>query len=108
MESCVSVWYAEFNALRDPDFDTIQLHVGYEPDVTTNARAPPIYASTSFVFDNSKVRKFLLVYLYLFSLYPLIYYIAWRRPLWSKVSAMSLRLRSICFDAGSLVGRGTC
>ncbi|KAI0631676.1 O-acetylhomoserine ami [Trametes polyzona] len=39
---------------REPDFDTIQLHVGYEPDIATNARAPPIYASTSYVFENSK------------------------------------------------------
>ncbi|EDP43781.1 hypothetical protein MGL_1994 [Malassezia globosa CBS 7966] len=34
-------------------FETLQLHAGQQPDPTTNARAPPIYASTSFVFDNS-------------------------------------------------------
>jgi O-acetylhomoserine/O-acetylserine sulfhydrylase len=38
---------------REPDFDTLQLHAGQEPDPTTNARAVPIYASTSFVFNNS-------------------------------------------------------
>ncbi len=43
-------------AVREPEFETIQLHAGYEPDPTTHARAPPIYASTSYVFNNSKVR----------------------------------------------------
>lgn len=32
----------------------MQLHAGQEPDSATNARAPPIYASTSFVFNNSE------------------------------------------------------
>lgn len=40
---------------REPEFDTIQLHGGQEPDTATNARAVPIYASTSFVFNNSEV-----------------------------------------------------
>ena len=40
---------------RQPEFDTIQLHGGQQPDPTTNARAVPIYASTSFVFNNSEV-----------------------------------------------------
>lgn len=39
--------------LREPEFDTIQLHGGQEPDTATNARAVPIYASTSFVFNDS-------------------------------------------------------
>ncbi|KAK4167406.1 Cys/Met metabolism PLP-dependent enzyme-domain-containing protein [Cladorrhinum sp. PSN259] len=34
-------------------FETMQLHAGQEPDPTTNARAVPIYASTSFVFNDS-------------------------------------------------------
>jgi len=38
---------------REPDFDTLQLHAGQVPDPTTNARAVPIYASTSFVFNDS-------------------------------------------------------
>lgn len=38
---------------REPEFDTIQLHGGQDPDPTTNARAVPIYASTSFAFDSS-------------------------------------------------------
>jgi O-acetylhomoserine (thiol)-lyase len=32
---------------------TIALHGGQEPDPTTNARAVPIYASTSYVFDDA-------------------------------------------------------
>lgn len=36
-------------------FETKQLHIGQEtPDPTTDARAVPIYASTSFVFHNSQ------------------------------------------------------
>ena len=36
-------------------FETKQLHIGQETaDPTTDARAVPIYASTSFVFNNSK------------------------------------------------------
>ncbi|KAF9560610.1 O-acetylhomoserine ami [Agrocybe pediades] len=38
---------------RQPEFDTIQLHGGQKPDSATNARAVPIYASTSFVFNDS-------------------------------------------------------
>ncbi|KAK9449976.1 Cys/Met metabolism PLP-dependent enzyme-domain-containing protein [Limtongia smithiae] len=34
-------------------FDTLQIHAGQEPDPATNARAVPIYATTSFVFNNS-------------------------------------------------------
>ena len=40
---------------RQPEFDTLQLHAGQVPDPTTNARAVPIYASTSFVFNDSAV-----------------------------------------------------
>ncbi|EEP79236.1 O-acetylhomoserine [Uncinocarpus reesii 1704] len=36
-----------------PRFETLQLHAGQEPDPTTNARAVPIYATTSFVFNDS-------------------------------------------------------
>ena len=39
---------------RQPEFDTIQLHGGQTPDSATNARAVPIYASTSFVFNDSQ------------------------------------------------------
>ncbi|KAH9979709.1 O-acetylhomoserine ami [Russula compacta] len=38
---------------RDPEFETLQLHAGQDVDPATNARAPPIYASTSFVFNDS-------------------------------------------------------
>ncbi|QRW09782.1 Cys/Met metabolism PLP-dependent enzyme [Ceratobasidium sp. AG-Ba] len=39
---------------KEPEFDTLQLHAGQIPDPTTNARAVPIYASTSFVFNDSQ------------------------------------------------------
>ncbi|KAF9280422.1 Homocysteine synthase [Linnemannia elongata] len=35
-------------------FDTLQVHAGQSPDSATNARAVPIYASSSFVFNNSE------------------------------------------------------
>ena len=36
-------------------FETLQLHVGQEnPDPVSNARAVPIYATTSYVFNNSQ------------------------------------------------------
>ncbi|KAH8593720.1 Cys/Met metabolism PLP-dependent enzyme-domain-containing protein [Bisporella sp. PMI_857] len=35
------------------NFDTAQLHAGQEPDPATNARAVPIYATTSFTFNDS-------------------------------------------------------
>ncbi|KAL1993384.1 hypothetical protein VTN49DRAFT_3333 [Thermomyces lanuginosus] len=34
-------------------FETLQVHAGQSPDKATNARAVPIYASTSFVFNDS-------------------------------------------------------
>ncbi|KAI1825110.1 Cys/Met metabolism PLP-dependent enzyme-domain-containing protein [Xylaria intraflava] len=34
-------------------FETLQLHAGQQVDPATNARAVPIYASTSFVFNDS-------------------------------------------------------
>ncbi|KAJ7664064.1 Cys/Met metabolism PLP-dependent enzyme-domain-containing protein [Mycena rosella] len=38
---------------KEPEFDTLQLHAGQEVDPTTNARATPIYATTSYVFDSA-------------------------------------------------------
>ena len=36
-------------------FETLQLHAGQEePDSATDARAVPIYATTSYVFKDSK------------------------------------------------------
>lgn len=36
-------------------FETLQLHVGQEqPDLATDARAVPIYATTSYVFHNAQ------------------------------------------------------
>ncbi|KAJ7837826.1 Cys/Met metabolism PLP-dependent enzyme-domain-containing protein [Mycena olivaceomarginata] len=37
---------------REPDFETLQLHAGQVVDPATNARAVPIYQSTSFVFNS--------------------------------------------------------
>ncbi len=37
-----------------PHFETIALHGGQEPDSATNARAVPIYQTTSYVFDDTK------------------------------------------------------
>ncbi|KAJ7274606.1 Cys/Met metabolism PLP-dependent enzyme-domain-containing protein, partial [Mycena rebaudengoi] len=38
---------------KTPEFDSLQLHAGQTPDAATHARAAPIYASSSFVFDSS-------------------------------------------------------
>ena len=39
---------------RNLKFETLQLHVGQEsPDPVTDARAVPIYQTSSFVFKNS-------------------------------------------------------
>jgi hypothetical protein len=46
--------------ISEPEFETLQLHAGQAVDPTTNARAPPIYATTSFVFNDSAVRHDLL------------------------------------------------
>ncbi|ELU37639.1 O-acetylserine sulfhydrylase/homocysteine synthase [Rhizoctonia solani AG-1 IA] len=45
---------SKHNFYKEPEFDTLQLHAGQTPDPATNARAPPIYASTSFVFNDSQ------------------------------------------------------
>lgn len=37
----------------DPKFATQALHAGQEPDPTTNSRAVPIYATTSYVFNDT-------------------------------------------------------
>ncbi|KAG0049603.1 Homocysteine synthase [Gryganskiella cystojenkinii] len=42
------------NPDRKHHFDTLQIHAGQTPDSATNARAVPIYASSSFVFNNSQ------------------------------------------------------
>jgi O-acetylhomoserine/O-acetylserine sulfhydrylase len=34
-------------------FETLQLHAGHSPDSATNSRAVPIYATTSFTFNDS-------------------------------------------------------
>jgi len=44
---------ANGNMATEPKFETLQLHAGQDPDPATNARAVPIYATTSFVFNDS-------------------------------------------------------
>ncbi len=48
---------AESDTESDPtahwSFETKQIHAGQQPDPTTNARALPIYATTSYVFDDT-------------------------------------------------------
>src|SRR5215475_7774755 len=40
--------------MSDPRPETIALHGGQTPDPATNARAVPIYQTTSFVFDDTQ------------------------------------------------------
>ncbi|MGO8683656.1 MAG: PLP-dependent transferase, partial [Thermoleophilia bacterium] len=37
-----------------PGFETLALHAGQIPDSSTNARAVPIYQTTSFVFNDAE------------------------------------------------------
>ncbi|KAK0219062.1 O-acetylhomoserine ami [Armillaria fumosa] len=39
---------------KEPEFDTLQLYAGHEPERSLNARAVPVYASTSFCFDSTQ------------------------------------------------------
>jgi OAH/OAS sulfhydrylase len=39
---------------NSPRFETLQIHAGQEPDSNTNARAVPIYQTTSYVFDSAE------------------------------------------------------
>lgn len=39
---------------RTLHFETLQVHAGQQPDAATHARAVPIYATTSFTFDNAE------------------------------------------------------
>ena len=48
---------AHVRLCREPEFETLQVHAGQDVDSAKNARAPPIYASTSFVFNDSAVRN---------------------------------------------------
>src|SRR5476651_2801443 len=40
--------------MSDLKFETLQLHAGQEPDSATNARAVPLYQTTSYVFNNAE------------------------------------------------------
>ena len=47
--------FKETNHMSNYKFETLQLHVGQEqPDPASDARAVPIYATTSYVFHNSQ------------------------------------------------------
>jgi len=39
---------------EDDGFETRSVHAGQEPDPATNARAPPVYQTTSYVFDDDE------------------------------------------------------
>jgi O-acetylhomoserine (thiol)-lyase len=39
---------------REPRFDTRAVHAGQSPDPQTGARAPPLYQTTSYVFDDAE------------------------------------------------------
>ena len=39
--------------VRYPGFDTLALHAGQPPDPATGSRAVPIYATASYVFEDS-------------------------------------------------------
>mmetsp|Transcript_33925 Transcript_33925/g.74225 ORF Transcript_33925/g.74225 Transcript_33925/m.74225 type:complete len:500 (-) Transcript_33925:237-1736(-) len=39
---------------KEPRFETVSIHGGQAPDPTTNARAVPIYATSSYVFDSAE------------------------------------------------------
>jgi O-acetylhomoserine (thiol)-lyase len=41
------------NQPRTPRFETLQVHAGQEPAPGTNARAVPIYQTTSYTFDDA-------------------------------------------------------
>ena len=41
-------------SLREFGFDTNSVHAGGEPDPATGSRAPPIYQTTSYVFDSAE------------------------------------------------------
>jgi O-acetylhomoserine (thiol)-lyase len=43
--------------MSDWKFETQQIHAGAQPDPTTNARATPIYKTTSYVFDSTDHAK---------------------------------------------------
>jgi len=38
----------------DKKFETLQIHAGHTPDSATNARAVPVYQTTSYTFNNSE------------------------------------------------------
>ena len=42
------------NQEKAPGLGTMAVHAGQQPDSTTKARAVPIYATTSYVFDNTQ------------------------------------------------------
>ena len=43
--------------MSDWKFETKQIHAGAAPDPVTNARATPIYKTTSYVFNSSDHAK---------------------------------------------------
>ncbi len=41
-------------AQKNLQFETLQVHAGYQPDPTTHAAAVPIYQTTSFTFESAQ------------------------------------------------------
>lgn len=54
---------ADIKDSKNWGFETKQVHIGQEQaDPVTDARAVPIYASTSYVFHNSQLRLIVLAF----------------------------------------------
>src|SRR3981189_3692608 len=51
-------WRASMGTVDDPtarwSFETKQVHAGQTPDIATNARALPIYQTTSYTFNSTE------------------------------------------------------
>ena len=41
-------------SIQNYRYETLQLHAGHHPDTATNARAVPIYQTSSYVFNNAE------------------------------------------------------
>ena len=47
-------WISRIDPLSNHHFETLQLHAGQVPDSQTNARAVPIYQTSSYVFNDAE------------------------------------------------------
>jgi O-acetylhomoserine (thiol)-lyase len=53
-DSASSITKFQESIMADWQFETKQIHSGAQPDPTTNARATPIYKTTSYVFNSTE------------------------------------------------------